>query len=303
MSDQESVFRAILRDPEDDTVRLAYADVLSELGQSARAEFIRVQVELAKTPMFEDQYESCRACGGDGMSDPPPYHRTCRACRGTGKKDHEAYERVKELLNRESALWQSYASEWFSANARVLPNSAAALVDVTGTVDVGSLVGNLKGDVLCVRRGFADEVRSESWKLFSNMCGACSEDPTRTACTYCGNETGDATGLTNGYAARLFDAHPISRVRLTDKEPGDVSGNWCWERRRPYIYDNEDEVHIEVHILVHRLWNAARETQKHVTAKSGPVWLYYDSEDDAKAALSAGAVKLGRELVGLDEKG
>jgi len=38
---------AILADPTDDTVRLAYADWLEENGHADRAEFIRVQVELS----------------------------------------------------------------------------------------------------------------------------------------------------------------------------------------------------------------------------------------------------------------
>lgn len=48
MSDT-ALIRAILSDPDDDTARLAYADWLDENGQdAARAEFIRVQVELAR---------------------------------------------------------------------------------------------------------------------------------------------------------------------------------------------------------------------------------------------------------------
>jgi uncharacterized protein (TIGR02996 family) len=37
---------AVLADPDDDAVRLVYADALEEAGQPERAEFIRVQVEL-----------------------------------------------------------------------------------------------------------------------------------------------------------------------------------------------------------------------------------------------------------------
>lgn len=41
---------AILAAPADDNVRLVYADYLQEQGASSRAEFIRVQVELARGP-------------------------------------------------------------------------------------------------------------------------------------------------------------------------------------------------------------------------------------------------------------
>lgn len=44
-----ALLQAILDQPADDTVRLIYADWLDEQGQNVRAEFIRVQVELAAT--------------------------------------------------------------------------------------------------------------------------------------------------------------------------------------------------------------------------------------------------------------
>ena len=47
MSQHAGFLRAILDDPDDDGVRLVYADWLDEHGQPERAEFIRVQCELA----------------------------------------------------------------------------------------------------------------------------------------------------------------------------------------------------------------------------------------------------------------
>ncbi len=48
MPTDDALLRAVLADPEDDAPRLIYADWLDEHGQSARAEFIRVQVALAR---------------------------------------------------------------------------------------------------------------------------------------------------------------------------------------------------------------------------------------------------------------
>jgi uncharacterized protein (TIGR02996 family) len=45
--DEAAFLRAICAEPADDTPRLVYADWLEEHGQGERAEFIRVQVELA----------------------------------------------------------------------------------------------------------------------------------------------------------------------------------------------------------------------------------------------------------------
>ncbi len=46
MDTQHAFVQAILDQPDDDAVRLVYADWLDENGQSERAEFIRVQIEL-----------------------------------------------------------------------------------------------------------------------------------------------------------------------------------------------------------------------------------------------------------------
>src|SRR5678815_3911516 len=48
MTDADTLLAAILADPAADMPRLAYADCLEESGQPERAEFIRVQVELAR---------------------------------------------------------------------------------------------------------------------------------------------------------------------------------------------------------------------------------------------------------------
>ncbi len=48
MTQRESLLKAICQDPEDDTVRLAFADLLDEEGEPRRATFIRLQIELAQ---------------------------------------------------------------------------------------------------------------------------------------------------------------------------------------------------------------------------------------------------------------
>jgi uncharacterized protein (TIGR02996 family) len=53
MSDVESLYRAILAAPGDDTLRLVYADALEESGDETRAAFVRAQVELARLPFYD----------------------------------------------------------------------------------------------------------------------------------------------------------------------------------------------------------------------------------------------------------
>jgi uncharacterized protein (TIGR02996 family) len=49
-ADRAAFLRAIAENPDDDLPRLVYADWLDEHGQPERAEFIRVQIELARMP-------------------------------------------------------------------------------------------------------------------------------------------------------------------------------------------------------------------------------------------------------------
>lgn len=59
--DEQAFLGAICAQPDDDTVRLVYADWLEEHGHPARAAFIRGEVELANTPPGTDADERRRA--------------------------------------------------------------------------------------------------------------------------------------------------------------------------------------------------------------------------------------------------
>src|SRR5262245_50345394 len=56
----ESLLRAIRQAPEDDDLRLVYADWLEEQGRLERAEFIRVQIERARTSLDDPRYPDLR---------------------------------------------------------------------------------------------------------------------------------------------------------------------------------------------------------------------------------------------------
>lgn len=61
MSNDAAFLQLICEQPDDDTVRLVYADWLEECGQAPRAAFIRTQVEIANTPPGTDADERRRA--------------------------------------------------------------------------------------------------------------------------------------------------------------------------------------------------------------------------------------------------
>lgn len=53
MTDRDALYRAILDSPDDDTLRLVYADALEESGAPQRAAFVRTQVELGQLPEYD----------------------------------------------------------------------------------------------------------------------------------------------------------------------------------------------------------------------------------------------------------
>lgn len=59
-SQHDALYRAICAYPDEDTPRLAFADLLEEDGDPLRAAFIRTQVELAKLPDYDPLWVKCR---------------------------------------------------------------------------------------------------------------------------------------------------------------------------------------------------------------------------------------------------
>jgi uncharacterized protein (TIGR02996 family) len=58
MTDEDALLAAIVAHPDDDTPRLVYADWLDEHGQPDRAEFIRLQCELAQVSEADQSQKS-----------------------------------------------------------------------------------------------------------------------------------------------------------------------------------------------------------------------------------------------------
>ena len=56
MSEHAAFLNAVMERPDDDLPRLVYADYLEETGDAGRAEFIRVQIELARLDEDDDRF-------------------------------------------------------------------------------------------------------------------------------------------------------------------------------------------------------------------------------------------------------
>lgn len=121
----DALLRAVIECPADDLPRLVYADAVEEAGEVERAEFIRVQCELAKWEMFPGERFGATVIEG------------------------RRYEFVPtaEKIRREREIWHARSREWFVDESMMM---SAALPDFTGPM--GSLLG-----IVC--RGFVAEVR------------------------------------------------------------------------------------------------------------------------------------------------
>lgn len=191
---------AILANPLDDAPRLVYADWLDETGRVERAEYIRVQCELARFP-------------------PPGLEN-----RLPGPTRQEMRE---SLRRREADLWNSPgAIDWFNPYAAGLQTIRLPRQTIGHIEPVGY-----------VRRGFIDSASLPTAALVGGPCGLCGGEgqvrhgpvTRRVVCPDCkGNRT------VVGIAARLARC-PLTEVRLSDRSPGHhpTSGLCGWYLRSP----------------------------------------------------------------------
>ncbi len=70
MTDRDALYRAVLGNPEDDTLRLVYADALEESGDPRRAAFVRAHVELSRLPEYDTLWVRARGHGYGRTFDP-----------------------------------------------------------------------------------------------------------------------------------------------------------------------------------------------------------------------------------------
>lgn len=185
-ADRQALYAAILADPADDVVRLAYADALEEDGQRERAELIRVQVELAgllpTCPLPEKKHAEWRTADYPERCNNWP-HDDCQDC----VKREGLHGRESGLLVPDN-FWP-----WFYERGESLmwafPGTPGTSHLGRGICKLGYGGGTQRPDwYLTIRRGFVDTVE----------CPA-------------------SAWLEHG--PRLIREHPLTRVKLNGREP------------------------------------------------------------------------------------
>lgn len=185
-------------------------------GRRERAEFCRVQCERNRRELAHLPADDPCTCHNItfGTAD------YCGACQRRSTPLIDLRRRERELLVAHGCGWFAPADGWAVSAVAVLDS------EVPGVV---------------VRRGFVAEVRTTltDW-CGGGECGRCrgdghflnwdmASDTTRRGhdCPAC-----DGTGRTIGIGPAVVSEHPVERVVLTDREPGEDNGGWFWREMR-----------------------------------------------------------------------
>ncbi len=276
MTRRDAFIRAVCEEPGGDAHRLVYADFLAENGEESRAEFIRVQVELAG---IDD--------GSGGLPVQPNNSGV------SPERWHALRRRELELLDV-TANWSGWTHEAFDALAHDVGVATDGRRQIVRLYDGRK---NQTGEFACAfRRGFVAEVTLSAADFLGGACRRCSGtgwdripdySRSRPNCPAC-----KGTGRTGGHAGTIFSAAPIERVTLTDKSPLKSEGleDFRWaEQRRPTENDS---------------WSVPPEIFRHllpdincVLVRDGPMVSVraYHSEENAQKGLSAACVKYGQQ--------
>lgn len=305
--DERALLGAVLADPRDDLPRLVYADWLEEHttdrqcwacqgygtlqgsgpdrsnptcdvcsgtgrvsnGNSERAEFIRVQVELARIDPLkcwhpEGSTADCRQCGA--------------------------------LRRRERELWSGGENSFAPQLAGLVNrNAPGACLTHWGTPnqDINSTI---RGTWV---RGFVESVRAPLGVLFGGECPGCIDGVIESAefgVTPCQSCSG--TGRTAGAAADVFASQPVTEVVLTDREPWTIRHDafgW-YDFAHPGLGASHDESLLPTD-LFDLLPLEGRNTDADPRGgRTGrrDYWAWYSSRSLALSALSAACVARGR---------
>lgn len=190
--------RAIVENPHDDVARLVYADWLDDHGQEERAEFIRVQCELASPGVVD------RVTGhwSESSREYAPGCR-CRPCN-LRRREQELLRTTHRGSNPPAYNWWGWAGP-----AQVLYQDGADY-----------------RDHFTYRRGFVEVIRCRLEDWIGRECERCA--PAQHYPFRCGLCHG--SGRVKALGPALVLACPLLRVEVSDRRPNGLPGTAIWSR-------------------------------------------------------------------------
>ncbi len=201
----DAFIAAIVAEPGDDLPRLIFADHLEESGEPAnvaRAEFIRVQVELAGVKCeWEGTPVSCQR-----------YSQKCEPCK-----------RMPALRERENWLFAANADAWFP-----VPNGYG--LDWEINLERHQRTEAQRPGTYLISRGFISRVSCTLSAFIGGECPRCdhgrdsngnwiasTESRTGGTCPTC-----NGTGHTVGIAGVVAASQPVTEWNISDVTPMEV---------------------------------------------------------------------------------
>lgn len=261
MTDHQPFLDAICASPGDDAPRLIFADWLEEHGECERAEFIRIQLELANHPR---QVEWLRQMPIEQWS----------GCEVEGR----LLKRLVIARRRERELFRlSGPAGWWGD----LPGAYRSTGD-----DLRIETAN--GWSFGVRRGFVASIRCTLAQWCDRPCeyGYGPLPGRHENCTRC-----CGTGTTEGHAGEVSLHHPIESVTLTDRRP--LASRTATQPG--YAYWSTGATDGANAAFVHILPADLFRHLEGVVISNASGWVAYPTESDALTALDRAAARLGRK--------
>ncbi|MBY0461451.1 MAG: TIGR02996 domain-containing protein [Gemmataceae bacterium] len=134
MTDRDALYRAVLDNPDDDTLRLVYADAVEEAGDPRRAAFIRTRVELALLPEYDPGAIQARyhdqkkkVDGGRWITELPPLPDGLSWARDPFRRGLPAAIQARDgaaFVAHADALFDLYPVEWLELADTLLKDTA-----------------------------------------------------------------------------------------------------------------------------------------------------------------------------------
>ena len=200
MSIGDDLLRSILLTPEDDLPRLVYADWLEEQGETERAEFIRVQCELAQ-PFKADWVPTAN----DLLKYSADQIRNL-----FDLNNWRPAKRQEALRRRERELLRKHGMEWFKC-----PTRPGGTIHAPGVPSVTWILGESQ-EPLCIRRGFVEVVTCSLRDWCGGGCGFCRQG---RALGYDGEWNMpciDCHGTGRGHGPAIVAVQPIMELWISD---------------------------------------------------------------------------------------
>lgn len=279
--DWQALLRTIRGYPHDPLPRLVAADWLEENGHAERAEFVRVQCELAGMSPYAGI--ECKICGNTPDENGAIEHgRGCytQSEDGGGTSFVDPTADWRALRMRETTLFSPTRDRWFPP-----PDGFGFDWDIR-------LAGEGDRQGWVIRNGFVDEIRCPWWFWCGGGCEACGATggvfvgwDTNGTCPRC-----HGTGRTPAHGPAVVARHPVTAVVVTDRRPNPDSyggGRVAWQSD-PHERDLPSWLPYDVFRRLDPF-----------TGPDGRSWMVYASPDAAESALSRALLDPLREAAGL----